>query len=150
MKKNEQETGHGRTGREKRVICMRDVLIMSALFLFSLSISLIPLQSSSLPFNMDGYPQVKLAENIMDNDYAFKDDADLIEYNAKMPVLPFLLAVFSTLTGISPIHAAQLLVPLSTAILPSRTRKSPVRPQEKAQRRGHVASDTQKHPFRWG
>ena len=75
------------------------------LFLIGFSARLIPLQFSSLPFNLDGFPLARISE-IMISTGSIPDPGNynyLLSYNMKMPIFSLLLSQFSLVLGIEPI-----------------------------------------------
>ncbi len=68
---------------------------------------------SSLPLNIDSFAQVAIAEEVLRQGAWQLDEASLNAYNLKMPVLPLLLALTSSLTHVPPL---QLATPLILAI----------------------------------
>ncbi len=79
--------------------------IMILLFLLAFIIRLIPTMSSSLPFNIDGFPLVRISE-IMISTSHIPDHAaysGLLGYNMKLPIFSLLLSQFSLITGIEPL-----------------------------------------------
>ena len=82
-----------------------NVLIISLLFILAFIVRLIPSLSSPLPFNIDGFPLVRISE-IMISSSHIPDHAaysGLLGYNMKLPIFPLLLSQFSSITGIEPL-----------------------------------------------
>ncbi len=85
------------------------------LLLFGLAVRLVPATFSPMPYNIDGFPLVKISENIIQNQgHNFSSDVSLIDYNSKMPVFSLLLATFSLFTGVPSLQLVQFFVPLIT------------------------------------
>jgi hypothetical protein len=94
---------------------LRHTYLLIILLSMAFAIRLVPLTLSSLPYNIDGFPLVKISENIIQNQgHDFNHHVSLIDYNSKMPVFSLLLSTFSLFTGISPMRLVQLFVPLVT------------------------------------
>jgi len=87
------------------------------LFLIALSARLIPLQFSTLPYNLDGFPLAKISEVIVDTGTLpiASEHGYLIGYNMKMPVFSVMLSSFSLVLGVEPLD----LLPYFTALIGS-------------------------------
>jgi hypothetical protein len=75
------------------------------LFIISLSVRLVPLHFSSLPYNVDGFPLTRISEIIIENG-SIPSSADyegLLAYNMKLPVFSTLLSCFSIVLGVQPL-----------------------------------------------
>lgn len=76
------------------------------LFIIALSVRLVPIHFSSLPYNIDGFPLAKISESIIETGYipSSAESTGLISYNLKMPVFSTVLACFSLVFGVSPLE----------------------------------------------
>jgi len=107
------------TDKAKRGHILLEFIIITALYLMSVTFRFLPLLHSSLPFNIDGFPQVKLAENIIhSHEIEIGYGSNLIYYNSKFPVLPSMLAFFSMVSGYSPLEISQTLMPFIVSFVP--------------------------------
>ncbi|MCK4717158.1 MAG: hypothetical protein KAT70_00705 [Thermoplasmata archaeon] len=88
------------------------ILSMGALLLLAFLVRLIPASFSSLPYNIDGFPMARIAEDIMETGRWKVGGTGLIMYNSKMPGMPMLIAAISSLTRAEPITTIRYLVPL--------------------------------------
>lgn len=81
------------------------------------SARLVPLQFSSQPYNIDGYPLARISEMIIftGNVPELGNHPGLIDYNMKMPVFSIMLSQFSLILGIEPLA----LLPYFTALIGS-------------------------------
>lgn len=98
----------------------RHLLAISALFIIGLAVRFIPLLFSSLPFNIDGFPLVRISEDITDSGRwslsYYEGTSDLITYNNKMPVFSLILSTFSLIFGKAPMEVAQYIIPFLSSI----------------------------------
>jgi hypothetical protein len=93
------------------------ILDITSLFLLALAIRLVPLTFSSLPYNIDAYPLVRIADDLLAAgpvDYA--GGAALLQYNAKLPAVPALIAAVSVLTGTPSLELVRWLFPLVASL----------------------------------
>ncbi|HKZ99170.1 MAG TPA: hypothetical protein VJ326_06240 [Thermoplasmata archaeon] len=74
-----------------------------------------PLGASTLPFNIDGFPLVRIAEGISDAGAWRIDEADPNSYNQKMPAFSLLWAAAVGLGGLEPLRDIQWVLPLVTS-----------------------------------
>ncbi len=81
------------------------------------SARLVPLQFSSQPYNLDGYPLARISELIISSGSVpeLGNHPGLIDYNMKMPVFSIMLSQFSMILGIEPL----VLLPYFTALIGS-------------------------------
>ena len=81
------------------------------------SARLVPLQFSSQPYNLDGYPLAKISELIITSGSVpeLGNHPGLIDYNMKMPVFSIMLSQFSLMLGIEPLA----ILPYFTALIGS-------------------------------
>ena len=81
------------------------------------SARLVPLQFSSQPYNIDGYPLARISEMIISSGSIpeLGNHPGLIDYNMKMPVFSIMLSQFSLMLGIEPLA----LLPYFTALIGS-------------------------------
>lgn len=93
--------------------------LLPILFIFfvALSIRLVPLLFSPLPYNIDGFPQARIAEEMMDTGkwYTAGEIEDL-EYNKKLPILPLYFAISSLLAGEQPLYFLQIAMVILTSL----------------------------------
>ncbi|UCE38218.1 MAG: hypothetical protein JSW00_02985 [Thermoplasmata archaeon] len=98
----------------------RHFLAISALFIIGLAVRFVPLLYSSLPFNIDGFPLIRISEDIIDSGHwsnSYSDDtSDFIKYNAKMPVISLLISEFALIFGRTPIEVTQYVIPFISSI----------------------------------
>ncbi len=80
------------------------------------ALRLIQLLLSSLPFNIDSFAQVAIAGDIVQSGQWMLDETSTNAYNIKMPYLPLLLALTSSLTGLEPLTLAVPMVILISLI----------------------------------
>ncbi len=101
----------------------RHLLAIIALFIISLAFRFVPLLFSSLPFNIDGFPLVRISEDIIDTGHWSlsypEGTSGFIVYNTKMPVFSMLISLFALVFGKTPMEVAQVVMPLlsSSAIV---------------------------------
>ncbi|MDG6220438.1 MAG: hypothetical protein QCI38_03205 [Candidatus Thermoplasmatota archaeon] len=86
-------------------------LALGALALAALAVRLIPATFSSQPYNIDGYPLVRIAEDMLETGGWRMGGSGLIAYNSKMPGLPMVIALTSLLTGLEPVSSIRLVIP---------------------------------------
>lgn len=90
-------------------------LAVCALFIIALAVRFIPFLFSTLPFNIDGFPQVRIAEDIIATgqwDISYPDETSgFVIYNTKMPVLSLLITNFALVFGKTPMEVAQFIIP---------------------------------------
>jgi hypothetical protein len=93
----------------------RHILAICALFTIALAVRFIPFLFSTLPFNIDGFPLVRISEDIMESghwDTSYPDDTSgFVIYNTKMPVLSLIITNFALIFGKTPMEVAQFVVP---------------------------------------
>ncbi len=98
----------------------RDALAALSLYLVALSVRLIPLILSPLPYNIDGFAQVRLAQGIATTGWWSLQQDPANAYNLKMPILPVFLAAASGVLGIDPLTFVQVLIALvASAAIPT-------------------------------
>ena len=101
----------------------RHLLAIISLFIISLAFRFIPLMFSNLPFNIDGFPLVRISEDIIESGHWSlsypEGTSELAIYNAKMPIFSILISIFSIVFGKSPLEIVQVLMPFmsSTAVI---------------------------------
>ncbi len=97
-----------------------DLFASLSLFMLAISLRLIPLTFSSQPYNIDGFPLVRLSEHYLAEGVwslnSLPGSGYLLEYNNKLPAFPLLLAMFSSLTGLEPMKAIGIMVALISSI----------------------------------
>ena len=79
--------------------------MVTFLFILAISVRLIPLHSSPLPYNIDGFPLARISELIIESGGIPSPSGygGLISYNLKLPVFSILLSEFSLILGIEPL-----------------------------------------------
>lgn len=88
-------------------------LALLALLLLAFSARLLPTALSDLPYNIDGFPLVKISECVIEECHiTINFQSDLIEYNSKMPAFSLLIAFFSLMLGVEPMRIVSFVVPL--------------------------------------
>ena len=94
----------------------RHLLAIIALFIIGLAVRFLPLLFSNLPFNIDGFPLVRISEDIVETGhwslYYSQGTSENLLYNTKMPVFSVLISVFSLIFGKTPMEITQVMVPL--------------------------------------
>ncbi len=82
---------------------------------------LVPLTFSPLPYNIDGFPLARIAEQIAATGSWRIDAADPNAYNQLMPVYSLVWSAVAQLGGVDPLAFLQTLMPLflATAVLPA-------------------------------
>ncbi|MCJ2556349.1 MAG: hypothetical protein LN415_04490 [Candidatus Thermoplasmatota archaeon] len=95
----------------------RHALPIMLIFFVALTIRLVPLLFSPLPYNIDGFPQARIAEDIMDTGRWY-DGGPLVEleYNEKLPILPLYFAISSLAAGEEPLYFIQIAMVLLTSL----------------------------------
>jgi hypothetical protein len=79
-------------------------LIFILIFMVAMCARLVPVHMTSLPYNIDGYPLVRISEIISETG-SLPDPVEydgLLRYNMKLPVFSLLLSMFSLVTGMEP------------------------------------------------
>lgn len=94
----------------------RDALAAATLYTVALAVRLTPLLLSPLPYNIDGFAQAHLAQEIAAGGHWSLDQDRPNAYNLKMPVLPVLLAILGETLGLDPLTFAQMLMALVGAL----------------------------------
>jgi len=93
-----------------------DVVALLLLFFVAYFVRLQPSAWSPLPYNIDGFPQARLAEDLLSNGWHFGNYSSPVfqnlDYNSKMPVLPFFIAIVSRITGLDVFSVIRLVLPL--------------------------------------
>jgi len=97
----------------------RHMLAIIALFIISLAFRFVPFLFSTLPFNIDGFPLVRISEDIIDTGHWSlsypEGTSSLVVYNTKMPVLSLLISIFALVFGKTPMEVAQFVVPFMSS-----------------------------------
>ncbi len=97
---------------------MRRSHILVAIVCFAaITVRLIPLAYSSLPYNIDGFSIVNITERTQVSGFLnpLPDDPNLPNY--KVPFFPVLLTILSDVLGVEPLLLAQVVIPV--LILPA-------------------------------
>ncbi|MFQ5910295.1 MAG: hypothetical protein ACE5IJ_06185 [Thermoplasmata archaeon] len=93
--------------------------LLPILFIFftALTIRLVPLLFSPLPYNIDGFPQARITEEIMDTGRWYADGPiEDLEYNRKLPILPFYFVISSLVAGEEPLYFMQIAMVILTSL----------------------------------
>ncbi len=97
----------------------KHMLPLLALFVIGLNVRLIPLTFSNLSYNIDGFPLVRLTQDIIDNGHWTmsypEGTSNALIYNSKMPIFSLIMAEFSLMLGITPME----VMPFALAIIAS-------------------------------
>lgn len=97
----------------------KHMLPLLALFVIGLSVRVIPLTFSDLPYNIDGFPLVRLTQDIIDDGHWTmsypEGTSNTLIYNSKMPIFSLIMAEFSLMLGIPPME----VIPFTLAIIAS-------------------------------
>lgn len=95
---------------------MRTRTALLSLFVVSLTIRMLPLSFSPLPYNIDGFSLVKVAETIQeDGEWTPIPGLRSIDYNSRLPVYPLYDVALSDAAGIPVLYMVQWLMPLVTS-----------------------------------
>jgi uncharacterized membrane protein len=98
----------------------RHLLAITALFVIALSVRFIPFLTSNLPFNIDGFPLVRISEDIIESGHWDTDYPDgtsgFVTYNVKLPVMSLLISNFALIFGMTPMEVAQFVIPFMSSI----------------------------------
>jgi len=83
------------------------------IFILAYIVRMYPLHLSPLPYNIDGYPLVRLAEDISHQGvWKIRDVGHiLLIYNSKLPIFIITLSMFSQVVGKIPLYTIQYLMP---------------------------------------
>lgn len=90
---------------------------MAALFCLALGARLIPLFVSPLPYNTDGFPTAKIAEQIGASGQWTIDPTDVNVEDVKVPGTFLLLSAAAQLAALNPLLHAQVLFPILAATI---------------------------------
>ncbi len=98
-----------------------DLALIAALYAFALALRLVPLTFSPLPYNIDGFPLARIAQDITSTGSWRINPADPNAYNELMPVYALVWSSLSQLGGLDPLAFLQAVMPvvLATAVLPA-------------------------------
>jgi hypothetical protein len=95
-------------------------MAITVLFVIALSVRFIPFLVSNLPFNIDGFPLVRISEDIIESGHWDTDYPDgtsgFVTYNVKMPVMSLLISSFALIFGKTPMEVAQFVIPFMSSI----------------------------------
>lgn len=98
----------------------RHLLAITALFIIALAVRYIPLLFSSLPFNIDGFPLVRISEDIIESGHWETEypegTSGFVTYNSKMPIMSLLISSFALIFGRTPMEVAQFVIPLMSSV----------------------------------
>jgi len=94
---------------------------VAALYCIALALRLVPLSFSTLPFNIDGFPLARIAEDLSAQGGWQLDEANVNAYNLRMPAYSVLWASLAQLAGLDPLLHLQAVMPILTAavVLPA-------------------------------
>ncbi|MFQ6106776.1 MAG: hypothetical protein ACE5QF_04220 [Thermoplasmata archaeon] len=93
--------------------------LLPILFIFfvALAIRLVPLLFSPLPYNIDGFPQARIAENMIETGRWYSGGPlEELAYNEKLPILPLYFAISSLVTGEQPLYFIELAMVILTSL----------------------------------
>lgn len=94
----------------------RHLLAIIGLTVITLSVRYIPLLFSPLPFNIDGFPIVRISEDIIAEGrwtQSYSEDTSVFTtYNTKMPILSMLISGIALVFGWTPMQTAQIVMPM--------------------------------------
>ncbi len=98
-----------------------DIALVAALYAFALALRLVPLTFSPLPYNIDGFPLARIADQITTSGSWSINPADPNAYNQLMPVYALLWSSVSQMGGLDPLAFLQTIMPVvtATAVLPA-------------------------------
>ncbi|MCK4444910.1 MAG: hypothetical protein KAW09_10215, partial [Thermoplasmata archaeon] len=87
--------------------------LLPILFLFfvALAIRLVPLLSSPLPYNIDGFPLVRISNDVISSGEWVMD-----EYNTKLPIFGLIIVLASVVCSRDPLYFVQILIPFITSM----------------------------------
>ena len=86
------------------------------IFFVALAIRLVPLLFSPLPYNIDGFSQASITEDIMDTGRWYEGGPLVdLKYDEKLPILPLYFAISSLVAGEEPLHFIQIARVLLTS-----------------------------------
>ncbi len=89
----------------------RHLVPMLFLYFTALAIRLVPLLFSSLPYNIDGFPLVRIS-----NDVISSGEWTMGEYNTKLPIFGMIITVSSLISSEEPLYFVQILIPIITSL----------------------------------
>lgn len=92
-----------------------DHALVASLYCIALAFRLVPLLFSPLPFNIDGFPLAKIAQEMGAAGTWRVNPADVNSYNLKMPVYSFLWSAIAQLGGLDVLTGLQAVMPLLTS-----------------------------------
>lgn len=93
----------------------RDFLAVTSLYMLAFAVRLIPFTITTLPYNIDAYPLIRISNDIITSGHWGIGGEDLIFYNSKMPAFSMILSTFSMVFGIEPFALVSILVPIITS-----------------------------------
>jgi hypothetical protein len=93
----------------------RDFLAILSLYILAFAVRLIPFTITTLPYNIDAYPLIRISDDIIASGHWGIGGEDLIFYNSKMPAFSMILSTFSMVFGIEPFALVSILVPIITS-----------------------------------
>lgn len=91
------------------------ILPIVSLYFLALAVRLIPFTLSSLPYNIDAYPLIRISDDIIATSHWNISGEGLMLYNSKMPAFSMILSSFSMVLGIEPFVLVSILVPIITS-----------------------------------
>ena len=93
----------------------RTALLAATIYVIALTVRLLPLLYSPLPYNIDGFSLVNIAERTQASGHLLPAVADPNLPNYKVPVFAALLTELSDLTGVPALTLVQPVIPILTA-----------------------------------
>ncbi len=98
-----------------------DFALIAGLYCFALALRLVPLTFSPLPYNIDGFPLARIADQISTTGSWRINPADPNAYNQLMPVYSLVWSSVTQLAGLNSLVWLQTVMPilLATVVLPA-------------------------------
>ncbi len=93
----------------------RTALLAATIYVIALTVRLLPLLYSPLPYNIDGFSLVNIAERTQASGHLLPAVADPNLPNYKVPVFAALLTELSDVTGVPALTLVQPVIPILTA-----------------------------------
>lgn len=93
-----------------------DGALVASLTLLAVALRLVPLTFSPLPYNIDGFPLARIADDMAASGSWTIDEADPNSYNEKMPAFSLLWSGIVQLGGLDALVHIQAFLPFVTAL----------------------------------
>ena len=91
--------------------------LLVALYCTALALRLVPLVLSPLPYNIDGFPLARIADDIGSTGAWRIDETDINSYNQKMPAYSLLWAAYAGIAGLHPLVHVQMAMAAVTSLV---------------------------------